>query len=124
MTWILLVSLGHAEVLINEVLYDPSGSDGPLGKRPVNSLAVIPDPKDRRLEVDELQESVRHLAASHFKIADSVEGLVGKFDGAFSALARKGEQAADRRHGEILQAFGSLRAEISTEVQRQVEDAI
>ena len=30
MTWFLLVSLGHAEVLINEVLYDPSGSDGPL----------------------------------------------------------------------------------------------
>ncbi|MEC8380505.1 MAG: lamin tail domain-containing protein [Myxococcota bacterium] len=30
MSWILLASLGHAEVLINEVLYDPSGSDGPL----------------------------------------------------------------------------------------------
>ena len=30
MSWILWLSLGHAEVLINEVLYDPSGSDGPL----------------------------------------------------------------------------------------------
>ena len=30
MSWILWLSLGRAEVLINEVLYDPSGSDGPL----------------------------------------------------------------------------------------------
>lgn len=30
MSWILWLSIGQAEVLINEVLYDPSGTDGPL----------------------------------------------------------------------------------------------